>query len=58
MPVPGSPSIMSFYLLHGEKGVVRNIYLYLAFPVMSFYLLQVICLYLVFLCHVFLLIER
>ena len=58
MPVPGSPSIMSFYLLHGEKGVVCNICLYLAFPVMSFYFLQVICLYLVFLCHVFLLIAR
>ena len=40
MPVPGSPSVMSFYLLHGEKGVVCSICLYLAFPVVSFYFLQ------------------
>ena len=32
MPVPGSLSVMSFYLLHGEKGVVFNICLYLVFP--------------------------
>ena len=40
MPVPGSPSVMSFYLLHGEKGVVCSICLYLVFPVMSSYFLQ------------------
>ena len=40
MPVPGSPSIMSFYLLHGEKGVF------------------IICSYLAFPCHVFLLIAK
>ena len=40
MPVPGSPSVMPFYLLHGEKGVVCSICLYLAFPVVSFYFLQ------------------
>ena len=33
-------SVMSFYLLHGEKGVVCSICLYLAFPVVSFYFLQ------------------
>ena len=36
MSVPGSPSVMSFYLSHGETGVVFNICLYLAFPVMPF----------------------
>ena len=53
------------YLLHGEKGVVCNICLYLAFPVMSFYFLQgdkggfssYVCTWLS-LCHVFLLIAR
>ena len=35
MTVPGPPSVMSFYLLHGEKGVVCSICLYLALPVMS-----------------------
>ena len=54
MPVPGSPSVTSFYLLHGERWVVFNICLYLPFPVMSFYSLQgdkgllIICLYLAF----------
>ena len=54
MPVPGSPSVTSFYLLHRERGVVFNICLYLAFPVMFFYCLQgdkgvlIICLYLAF----------
>ena len=45
---------MTFYLLHGEKGVVCSICLYLVFPVISFYVLQgdkgviMICLYLAF----------
>ena len=67
MPVPGSLSVMSFYLLHGEKGVVFNMCLYLVFPVMSFYFLQgdtskggfssYVRTWLS-LCHVFLLIAR
>ena len=40
MSEAGSPSIMSFYLSRGEKGVVFNICLYITFPVMSFYVLQ------------------